>query len=99
MPATSAGMTVEGDSTTSERALAVKLVHSLVQAVQCDESNAEHTNVDGNDHEENLNVVAHTRSLLITDRAVAGRRRSRRPNTPGPGWQPPWLRQVHPLLP
>src|ERR1700730_18463361 len=99
MPATSAGMTVAGDSTTWERALAVKLVHSLVQAVQCDESNAEHTDVDGNDHEKNIEVVGHGRSLLITDKAAAGRKRLHRPNTPGPGRQPPWLRRVHPLLP
>src|SRR5260370_326386 len=99
MPATSAGTTVERRLGLIGTVLAVKLVHGPVQAIQCNASNGEHASVDGKDHQKNIDAVRHGAPLLTTDTAAGGRRRSRPPSTRGPGWQPPWRRREHPLLP
>src|SRR6266566_2288854 len=79
--------------------LAVKLVHRLVQAIECKASDGEDATVNGKDHQKNIDAVGHGRSLLTTDRAAAGRMRSHPPSTRGPGWQPPLRVREHLLRP
>src|SRR5215813_9124942 len=66
------GSSLDRECPSSADALAVKLVHSPVQAIQCGESNGEHDTVNGKDHQKNIEAVGHRASLLeIRQQAAA----------------------------